>query len=166
MNGQFFTRKIEMASRNDIRFMYLLSGNRAPDHSRLVSFTSEHLKDGVLERLFYQMVEMLKEQGEISFKHLDGTEIEANANRYSFVWAKSTSKYVARADEKLSALLDRLTLEYGIVRGAAKAYWETLLERKEAAIVKGCRAFLNTTAPFVGYTELHALHLRPLPIIP
>lgn len=132
VNGQFSTRKIETACKNDIRFMYLLGGKRAPDHSRLASFIREHLKDGVLERLFYQMVELLKEEGEISAEHLfvDGTKIEANANRYSFVWAKSTSKYEARADEKRKLLLERLTVEYGIVADKPEAYREALQERK------------------------------------
>ncbi|HWS30631.1 MAG TPA: IS1182 family transposase, partial [Clostridia bacterium] len=132
MIGLFSTRKIESACKNDIRFMYLLGGKRAPDHSRLASFIRDHLKDGVLERLFYQMVELLKEEREISFTHLfvDGTKIEANANRYSFVWAKSTSKYEAQADEKLRVLLERLTVEYGIIADKPEAYQEALQESK------------------------------------
>ncbi|MCW4001560.1 MAG: IS1182 family transposase [Candidatus Bathyarchaeota archaeon] len=135
INGLYSTRKIETACRNDIRFMYLLRGKRVPDHSRIASFIKEHLTDGVLERLFYQMVELLREQGEIAFEQLyvDGTKIEANANRYSFVWAKSTGKYEAHVDEKLIALLERLTVEYGIVHDDAKGYRQALLERKEAA---------------------------------
>ncbi len=133
VNGQFSTRKMETACRNDIRFLYLLAGKRAPDHSRLASFIRDHLKDGILERLFYQMVELLKEEGEISFTHLfvDGTKIEANANRYSFVWAKSTNRYEARADEKLRLLLERLTVEYGIIADKTEAYREALEERKK-----------------------------------
>lgn len=135
INGLFSTRKTETACRNDIRFMHLLRGKRAPDHSRIASFIRDHLKDGVLERLYYQMVGLLKEEGEISFAQLfaDGTKIEANANRYSFVWAKSTSKYESRADEKLRALLGRLAVEYAMAHDTAQAYHEALLERKEAA---------------------------------
>ena len=45
------------------------------------------------------MVEKLSSYGEIKYEHLfvDGTKIEANANKYSFVlWKKSTTKYEAR----------------------------------------------------------------------
>ncbi|MDL2234586.1 transposase, partial [Christensenellaceae bacterium OttesenSCG-928-L17] len=114
MVEQLTTRKLENACRNDIRFMYLLGGKRAPDHSRIARFIQQHLSGGVAERLFYQMVLLLKEKGEVAFENLfvDGTKIEASANRYSFVWAKSTSKYEARADEKLWVLQERLLVEY------------------------------------------------------
>ena len=43
-----------------------------------------------VEGLFYQMVNFLYSAGEIHFKNvfIDGTKMEANANRYSFVWKK------------------------------------------------------------------------------
>jgi transposase len=133
MNGQYSTRKIEKSCKNDIRFMYLLDGCRAPDHSRIASFINSHLQDGVLEGLFYQMVELLKECGEIDFAQLfvDGTKIEANANRYSFVWAKSTSRYKQRAEEKMGALLERLTGEYGIMAETGTGYLSSLLVLKD-----------------------------------
>ena len=132
MEGKYSTRKIESACRNDIRFMYLLAGKKAPDHSRISRFIQKHLQGEAAEGLFYQMVTLLEELGEIRVENLfvDGTRIEANANRYSFVWAKSTCKYEARADEKLSALLKRLTVEYGIVSNDAQEYLEALKERK------------------------------------
>ena len=98
MLGQYTTRKIESACRNDIRFMYLLRGSRAPEHSKTARFVKEHLQGEVAEDLFYQMGTLLYERGELAFENLyvDGTKIEANANRYSFVWAKSTKKHEAR----------------------------------------------------------------------
>jgi transposase len=130
MTGLYSTRRIEDACRNDIRFMYLLGGKRAPDHSRISRFIQKHLQDETAEGLFYQLVTLLEELGEIRFEILfvDGTKIEANANRYSFVWAKSTIKYEERADQKLSALMERLTVEYGIVREDAQGYLEALRE--------------------------------------
>ena len=40
--------------------------------------------------MFNQVVVLLAEQGVLSLKELtlDGTKIEANANRYTFVWGK------------------------------------------------------------------------------
>lgn len=127
------TRKIESACRNDIRFMYLLSGNKAPDHSKIARFIKKHLGDGVAEKLFYQLVLLLKEWGEIAFENLfvDGTKIEANANRYSFVWAKATSKYETRADAKLQELQERLLHEYGCVCKNATEYRDALQEMGE-----------------------------------
>jgi transposase len=133
MVGLYSTRKIESACRNDIRFMYLLGGCKAPEHSKVARFIRYHLREAA-EELFYQMVILLEEYGEVSFENLfvDGTKMEANANRYSFVWAKSTSKYEARANEKLAALMERLTKEYGIVRQKAGRYREALEEMRQA----------------------------------
>jgi len=134
MIERYSTRKIESACKNDIRFMYLLQGKRVPDHTKIARFIREHLQGEIAEDLFYQLVTLLAEQGEIDFENLfaDGTKIEANANRYSFVWAKATSKYEARADEKLGKLLERLTVEYGIIRTGTEAYREALEEIRKA----------------------------------
>ena len=136
MMERYTTRNIESACKNDIRFMYLLQGKRAPHHSKVARFIGDHLCGEVAEDLFYQLAMLLAERGEIVFKNLfvDGTKIEANANRYSFVWAKATNKYEARADEKLAKLQERLTVEYGIVHSAAEACAKAL---KEIAQMRG-----------------------------
>lgn len=138
MNGVYSTRDLESACRNDIRFMYLLNGKRAPDHNRFWSFIKERLQGKVAEGLFYQVVKQLKARGEIDFENLfvDGTKIEANANRYSFVWAKSTGKYEARLNEKLSGLLERITRDYALILPEA-APWDYLLALRERATREG-----------------------------
>jgi len=116
MNERYTLRKLEEACKRDICFMYLLGGKRAPDHSRLGSFIKERLQGRVAEGLFYQLVRELEARGEVEFKNLftDGTKIEANANRYSFMWAKAVSKHEAKLEEKLSELLERVIVEYGL----------------------------------------------------
>ena len=108
------TRKLESSCKHDIRFMYVLHGKPAPDHNRFWSFIKHRLQGAVAERLFYQLVEYLLEMGEISLANvfIDGTKIEANANRYSFVWKKSTNKYEARLDEKTTQLQADLIARY------------------------------------------------------
>ena len=63
------------------------------------------------------MVKKLKGLGEIRYEHLfiDGTKIEANANKYSFVWKKSTNKYESRTLEKLEKLTAELSRKYGVL---------------------------------------------------
>ena len=53
--------------------------------------------------------------GEINYEHLfvDGTKIEANANKYSFVWKKSITKYELRLHEKQAKLTPELCSKYG-----------------------------------------------------
>ena len=88
-----YGRDIAKACRTDIRFIWLLNGEPAPSHATISRFQDERLKE-VMEGLFYQFVEKLYEMKEIEFKNLfvDGTKIEANANRYTFVWKKSRRK--------------------------------------------------------------------------
>ncbi len=130
MTHHYSTRSIAEACRNDIRFIWLLGPKRAPEHSKIARFIKAHLVDEVAENLFYQLVLQLYKMGEIEFLNLfvDGTKEEANANRYSFVWQKSTNKHEERCLSKLAALLERLTIEYGIVSETAEHYQAVLKE--------------------------------------
>jgi len=78
MNGIYSSREIESSCRNDIRFMWILQNEPAPDHSTIARFQNERLT-GVMEDLFYQLTEKLYEMGELSYKNMfvDGTKIEA-----------------------------------------------------------------------------------------
>ena len=86
MNNIYSSRQIELACKRDINFMYLLEGAKAPDHNTIARFRSERLKD-IVDNLFNQIVLLLKDNGELSCENLfvDGTKIEANANKYTFV---------------------------------------------------------------------------------
>jgi transposase len=114
MEGITSTRKLESACKHDIRFMYVLHGKPAPDHNRFWSFIKHRMQGDVAEHLFYQVVEYLLDRGEISLANvfIDGTKIEANANRYSFVWKKSTNKYETRLDDRIAALQSELMARY------------------------------------------------------
>ncbi len=67
-----------------------LSGMSIPDHNTINRFRSHRLKE-VLRQIFTQVVMMLADQGVLTIKELytDGTKIEANANRYTFVWGNA-----------------------------------------------------------------------------
>jgi len=115
MNGIYSSRKLEQACRRDVNFMYLLGRASAPDHATIARFRSERLTDAV-EDLFTQLVEILAEIGELSLSSvfIDGTKIEANANRYSFVWKKSTQKAEAKIQEKMKTDLPKLATEFNL----------------------------------------------------
>ena len=85
MNGIYSSRAIEHACKTDIRFMWLLQGQLAPDHSTFARFQNERLV-GVIEDLFFQLIEKLHELGAINFRNIfiDGTKIESNANAYEY----------------------------------------------------------------------------------
>ena len=121
MLGLYSTRRIEAACRCDIRFMWILAGKPVPDHTRISRFL-QRISGEILEDLFYQVVRLLHEDGKIEYEHLfvDGTKIEANANRYTFVWRKRVEKgriKLAGKQEKLAAELGtRYAFELGNVK--------------------------------------------------
>lgn len=93
MNNIYSSRKIEQACNRDINFIWLLQGRQAPDHNTITRFRTKRLAD-IIDGLFNQLVIKLGEYGEIEYKNIfiDGTKIEANANKYTFVWKKATNK--------------------------------------------------------------------------
>ena len=114
MEGIYSTRKLEKSCKNDIRFMYLLDGKKAPDHNRFWHFIKKRLTDIVMQALQSQLVFYLEGAGELDFQNvfIDGTKIEANANKYSFVWRKSINKYEQRLETKLGLALADIRSRY------------------------------------------------------
>jgi transposase len=115
MNGIYSSRKLEQACRRDVNFMYLFGREKAPDHATIARFRSERLTE-IVEDLFSQLVQLLAAAGELSLLSvfIDGTKLEANANRYSFVWKKSTQKNEQKLQEKMKAELPALAAEWGV----------------------------------------------------
>jgi transposase len=100
----YSSRKIEEMTKENIHSMWI-SGMSNPDHHTINRFRSERLEK-VLEEIFSQIVMLLIEAGQLSIKevYVDGTKIEANANRYSFVWAKAIKKSKERIKQQIKEL--------------------------------------------------------------
>ena len=115
MENIFSSREIEKACKRDINFIWLLNGAKAPNYHEISRFRSKRLSK-CAEELFFDLVDKLHEIGEIKYEHLfvDGTKIEANANKYSFVWKKSTCKYEQRNLYKIGKIDFELRIKYGI----------------------------------------------------
>ena len=62
------------------------------------------------------MTLLLKELGEISGEtiFIDGTKIEAYANKYTFVWKKAVSKNMEKMGEKLSIFINNCIKDFDI----------------------------------------------------
>src|SRR5215216_374112 len=86
INNIYSSRKIEEAVSQNINFMWL-AGMSKPDHNTINRFRGQRLQK-TIQPIFTQVVLLLCEEGLLSIKDLytDGTKIEANANRYTFVW--------------------------------------------------------------------------------
>ena len=104
INNNYSSRKIEAALKENIHYMWL-SGMSTPDHNTINRFRSDRLKE-VLRQVFTQVVLLLSEEGLLNIKELytDGTKIEANANRYTFVWGKAIKTSRERIQKQLEEL--------------------------------------------------------------
>jgi transposase len=104
MTNIYSSRKIELAIRENINFMWL-TGMAVVDHNTINRFRSNKLKDSFKE-IFKQVVLMLASEGLISLKQIytDGTKIEAQAGKYTFVWGNSIKTNKAKMLDQLEAL--------------------------------------------------------------
>lgn len=104
----FSSRQIAKALRENINYLWL-SGMNQPDHRTINRFRGEIMR-AVVEEVFYGIIEQLLERGYIDLERyfVDGTKIEANANKYSFVWRKSTEKNKDKLQEKVRNLLKEI----------------------------------------------------------
>ena len=112
MEGIYSSRKLEKACKRDINFRWLLQGQKEPSHNTIARFRSKKLEECV-EDLFSQFIIELEKRNEIEFENLfvDGTKIEANANRYSFVWKKATDKFEEKLQNKTHEILLNINSE-------------------------------------------------------
>lgn len=101
----YTSRQIAKALREDVNFMWL-SGMQMPDFRTINNFRSGRLKK-VIDKLFSSMVIFLSEKKYINIRDyfIDGTIIEANANKYSYVWGSNTKRYKEIVKIKIKELL-------------------------------------------------------------
>ena len=98
-------RIVELCKR-DLAFIWLSQGTQ-PKRDAFYDFINKKLTPEILDDLNYQLLRRLKKEGLITLESLfiDGTKIEANANRYTFVW-RGTLNY------HLVGLLDNIDVLY------------------------------------------------------
>jgi transposase len=104
----FSSRRIAKALRENIHFLWLSRMNQ-PDFRTVNRFRGVILRE-TIENLFTQLVEELINLGLVDLEQyfVDGTKMEANANKYSFVWRKSTENYKAKLQENVKTLLNEV----------------------------------------------------------
>lgn len=104
ITNTYSSRKIEIACKENVHFMWF-SAMSFPDHNTINRFRSDRLGKH-LRTIFNQIVLLLAEQGFLSIEeaYVDGTKIEANANKYSFVWKKSIANYKEKMVQQLNEI--------------------------------------------------------------
>ncbi len=102
---RYSSRLIAEAVESDIKFIWLAGGNK-PTRNVINSFRKDKMKI-IIEDVFIELLVVLEKKGYINTEEyfVDGTKIEANANKYTFVWKKAVEKYRAKLQEKVHELM-------------------------------------------------------------
>lgn len=149
-------RKIARALRRDVAFMWL-SGMQRPDFNTVNRFRSEYLKE-VLPTVFARTVELLLASGHVRFEDyfVDGTKLEADANRHQVVWRKNTERYQQRVQQRAREILQEVEAvnraedqEYGAHDLPERGATTVLDSRQLQATTEQIRAGLQQQAPTV-----------------
>ncbi len=124
-------RRMEQLLRRDVNFMWL-SGMQFPDFNTINLFRKNRLAD-VIDDIFTQVVQMLVEGKFVTLdvQYIDGTKIEAAANKYTFVWKKATKTNQEKLDRKVKAVLAEAERELNMELGETSEEIMTSQEMSE-----------------------------------
>ena len=105
--GYCSVRFIKKLCETDIRFIWMLDEENSPSHMTISNFIHNELT-GNLQDIFDDINRCIFEQLDVDLNHayIDGTKIEANANKYTWVWKKGCIKSRNNVFGKLSLLLE------------------------------------------------------------
>lgn len=131
-------RELEKLCKTDIRYMYLLDDMKAPSFATFGNFIRNELTTSI-DEIFKDINKYIFEADHVDLNHtyIDGTKMEANANRYTWVWKKSCVKNRDKVFEKISVLIDLINVQVLNYQGLcfekrneyAIDYLEELLEK-------------------------------------
>jgi transposase len=98
-------RGIEKLTKENLPAMWLAAMQR-PDFRTINDFRGQRMKS-MMDELYETMILKLIEDGYITMENyfLDGTKLEGDANKYSFVWKKSTAAFEKKLKEKIQETL-------------------------------------------------------------
>jgi len=105
---KYSSRLIAEAVNCDIKFIWLAGGNK-PTRNVINSFRKDKMKL-IMEDVFSELLVILENKGYINSEEyfVDGTKIEANANKYTFVWKKSVEKQREILQRKVHELMKEI----------------------------------------------------------
>jgi transposase len=132
----FSGRKIEALLKDSIRMMWLAQGYE-PTYRTINRFRVQPEVKDLIRQCFVQFRCQLVEEKLIDQEaiFIDGTKIEANANKFTFVWKKSIEKYHQGLIEKSNELYNEL-LEKEIIPEIERESEEQLSLEELAQMVK------------------------------
>ena len=103
-------RDIENLCKTDIRVIYIMEGE-IPDYSVIGRFINKYILPYRYEIFAMITKTIITEFNlDISDEYLDGTKLQANANKYKFVW--KPTKFHQKLDVKIKDLLINMNFRY------------------------------------------------------
>ena len=150
--GYCSVRFIQKLCETDIRFLWLLDEENAPSHMTISNFIQKELSASV-DSIFNDINSYIfaKEHVDTDHVYIDGTKIEANSNKYTWVWKKSCIKSRNNVFAKLTSLIQEMN---GIMAVHRRAVFEI---RQEYA-VEYVEYVLSTFLDAVGMKEEEFVH--------
>ena len=181
-HGYVSVREIEKLCKTDIRFMWLLQDNDAPSFMTIDNFMNHFLSESI-EKIFEEINRYIFEAENVDTEHLyiDGTKLEANANKYSWVWKRSSIKNRKKTFDKVSVLLSEINksvvyhgIKFDIRTEYAIEYLEQVTEQyvklvdlHPEAVVRGRghhksteQRYYDKLVEYTGKLKKYAEHIR------
>lgn len=142
----YSSRGIENLLSENIPAKWLAAGQE-PDHRTINRFRSHQLKN-MMDSLFEEMIQLLIEQNYITMENyfLDGTKIEADANKYSFVWKKATKNFEGKLKEKIQETLQHIQeiVESELIQTTSKEMSENVTPEQLEIVAQELEGQVNT----------------------
>ena len=109
--GYVSLREMEDRCRVNLRYMYLMD-SKTPSYHCFGDFINEEVSEGI-EDIFRAVMQYIGAKDHVDMQHIyiDGTKLEANASKYSWVWRKGTEKLRYKLFGKVTALLNEINEE-------------------------------------------------------
>jgi transposase len=104
----YSSRGIAKLLKRDINFMWL-SGRQTPDYRTINRFRGEVLKDNMV-KIFGEVTLLLIEKGYVKGQDffVDGTTLEADANKHKIIWRKNTERYKKKVQDRAFEILSEI----------------------------------------------------------
>lgn len=107
--GYVSLREIEKFCKTDIRFMWILDDMKVPSYVSIGNFINNNLKC-TIEEILTEINEYIFDANDVDLNHvyIDGSKIEANSNKYTWVWKKSCIRSRDKLFLKITELLNSI----------------------------------------------------------
>ena len=165
-------RIVELCKR-DLAFIWLTQGEQ-PKRDAFYDFINQKLTGEILDDLNYQLLRRLKKEGLITLEALfiDGTKIEANANRYTFVWRGTLNYHLVGLLDSIDSLYHKYNVlledngyneKYGL--GNAMMFIIEGMDKVRAVIEKNRKRKLTKHKKLPNNTIIEIDNCSPLDIL-